>query len=115
MKPAEEYILNQPEPYRSIIFNLQIVIESQIPNLELLYKWKIPFYYYRGKPFCFINVSHKKKYVDLVIVKGFQIKNHQEHLISENRSIMKSLRYSSLEEIDNKILIEIIQEISKLY
>jgi hypothetical protein len=115
MKPAEEYILNQPEPYRSIIFDLQIVIQSQIPNLELLYKWKIPFYYYRGKPFCFINVSHKRKYVDLGIVKGFQIKNHQEHLISENRSIMKSLRFSSLEEIDNKILIEIIQEISKLY
>jgi hypothetical protein len=115
MKPAEEYILNQLEPYRSIIFDLQIVIQSQIPNLELLYKWKIPFYYYRGKPFCFINVSHKRKYVDLGIVKGFQIKNHQEHLISENRSIMKSLRFSSLEEIDNKILIEIIQEISKLY
>lgn len=115
MKPAEEYILSQPELYRSIIYNLQIVIENEIPDLELLYKWKIPFYYYKGKPFCFINVSHKRKYVDLGIVKGFQIKNHKEHLISENRSIMKSLRYSSLEEIDTRVLIEIIQEISELY
>lgn len=115
MKPAEEYILNQPEPYRSIIFNLQIVIENQIPDLELLYKWRIPFYYYKGKPFCFINVSHKRKYVDLGIVKGFQIKIHQEQLISEKRSIMKSLRYSSFDEIDNRVLIEIIQEISELY
>jgi len=115
MKPVEEYILNQPEPYRSIIFNLQILIENQIPDLELLYKWKIPFYYYKGKPFCFINVSHKRKYVDLGIVKGFEIKIHNENLISENRSSMKSLRYYSLEEIDNKILIEIIQEISELY
>jgi len=115
MKPAEEYILSQLEPYRSIIYNLQIVIENQIPDLELLYKWKIPFYYYRGKPFCFINVSHKRKYVDLGIVKGFQIKNHQEHLISEKRSIMKSLRYYSPEEIDSTILVEIIQELSLLY
>lgn len=115
MKPAEEYILNQPEPYRSIIFNLQIIIENQVPDLELLYKWKIPFYYYKSKPFCFINVSHKRKYVDLGIVKGFEIKNHQEHLISENRSIMKSLRYSSLDEIDTTNLVEIIQELSKLY
>ncbi len=38
MKPADEYILSQPEPYRSIIFNLQIVIENQIQDLELLYK-----------------------------------------------------------------------------
>lgn len=115
MKPAEEYILNQPEPYQSIIFNLQIIIENQIPDLELLYKWKIPFYYYKGKPFCFLNVSHKKKFVDLGIVKGFEIKIHKEHLISENRSSMKSLRYSSVEEIDNIVLLEIIQEISELY
>ena len=115
MKPAEEYILNQPEPYRSIIFNLQITIENQIPDLELLYKWKIPFYYYKGKPFCYINVSHKKKYVDLGIVKGFEINLHKEHLISEHRSSMKSLRYNSLEEIDNTILVEIIKELSKLY
>jgi len=115
MKPAKDYILNQPEHYRSIIYNLQIVIENQVPDIELMYKWKIPFYYYRGKPFCFINVSHKRKYVDLGIVKGFQIKNHHQHLVSENRSIMKSLRYSSLEEIDNRILEEILQEISKLY
>lgn len=99
MKPAEEYILNQPEHYRSIIFNLQIIIENQIPDLELLYKWKIPFYYYKGKPFCFLNVSHKKKFVDLGIVKGFEIKIHKEHLISENRSIMKSLRYYSVKKL----------------
>jgi len=115
MKPAEEYILKQPEPYQSIIFNLQIIIENQIPDLELLYKWKIPFYYYKGKPFCFLNVSHKKKFVDLGIVKGFEIKKHKVHLISENRSIMKSLRYYSVEEIDNTVLLEIIQEISELY
>ena len=73
MKPAEEYILNQPEKYRDIILNLQIIIENQIPELELLFKWKIPYYYYNGKPFCFINASHKGKYVDLAFNKGFQL------------------------------------------
>lgn len=115
MKPAEEYILNQPESYRSILFNLQIIIEGQIPELELLFKWKIPFYYFKGKPFCFFNVSHKRKYVDLVIVKGFQLTIHQDKLISEKRSIMKSLRYYNDEEIENAVLIEIIKELVKLY
>lgn len=81
MKPAEEYILNQAEPFQSIIFNLQIVIENQIPELELLYKWRMPFYYYKEKPFCFINVSHKKKFVDLGIVKGFQLTIYQDKLV----------------------------------
>lgn len=115
MKPAEDYILSQPEPYRSIIFNLQIIIENQLPDVELLYKWKIPFYYYRGKPFCFINVSGKRKFVDLGIVKGFQIKSHQDFLISDNRISIKSLRYFSLKDINSTILKEVIQELSKLY
>lgn len=115
MKPSEEYILNQPEPYRSILLNLQIIIESQIPEAELLYKWKIPFYYYKGKPFCYFNASHKRMYVDLGIVKGFQLTIHQDKLISEKRSIMKSLRYYSEDEIDSSVLVEIIQELTNLY
>ena len=114
MKPAEEYILNQAEPFRSIIFNLQIVIENQIPELELLYKWRMPFYYYKGKPFCFINVNHKKKFVDLGIVKGFQLTIYHDRLVSENRKKKKTLRYYSLNEIDNDVLTAITKELFKL-
>ena len=45
MKPAAEYILNQPEPYRSILLHVQAIIELTIPDLQLLYKYKIPFYF----------------------------------------------------------------------
>ena len=30
MKPAEEYILNQPELYREILLNLQVIIEKEV-------------------------------------------------------------------------------------
>ena len=115
MKPAEEYILNQPEKYRDIILNLQIIIENQIPELELLFKWKIPYYYYNGKPFCFINASHKGKYVDLAFNKGFQLQQHQAFLISENRTTFKSLRYFSLEEINFERLTDLLIEQKSLY
>jgi hypothetical protein len=115
MKPAEAYIINQPEPYRSILLNLQLIIETQIPEIELLYKWRIPFYFYKGKPFCYFNASHKRKYVDLGIVKGFQLTIYNDKLISENRSSMKSLRYYTEDEIDNTAVIEILGELRKLY
>ncbi len=51
MNPAEDYILNQQEPYRSILIHLQVVIENTIPDAELKYKYKIPFYYINNKPF----------------------------------------------------------------
>lgn len=46
MNPAEDYIYNQPEVYRAILMHLQVVIEQTIPEIELKYKWRIPFYYY---------------------------------------------------------------------
>lgn len=108
MNPSEVYILNQKEPYRSILLSLQIIIETTIPNVELLYKYKIPFYYIDKKPFCYLNVT--KGYVDLVFWHGAHLTNHTEFLVSGGRKHMKSLRYFTLEEINQEIVIEILQE-----
>ena len=115
MNPAAEYILKQPEPYRSILLHLQMVIEQTIPSLELKYKWKIPFYYYKGKPFCYFNASHKKQYVDVGLVKGKLIKVHTEYLVGEKRKKMVSLRYKSMGEVGNQVLIEVLEEAKSLY
>jgi hypothetical protein len=115
MKPAEAYILNQPEPYREILLNLQVIIENALPELELLYKWRIPYYYYKGKPFCFFNASYKGNYVDVAFNKGFQLTLHTSFLISEKRNTFKSLRYFSLEEINFEILSDILFEQKKLF
>ena len=115
MNPAEDYILNQPEPYRSILLHLQVVIEHTIPNLVLKYKYRIPFYYVDNKPFCYLNVSHKKQFVDLGFWKGNQIQIHQEHLITENRKVMVSLRYKTVEDIHDTVLREVLLKAASLY
>jgi len=60
MKPAEVYILNQPEPYKGILLHLQLLIEGAFTDVELKYKYKIPFYYLNNKPFCYLNSVIKK-------------------------------------------------------
>jgi len=115
VNPAENYILNQPEPYRSILLNLQVIIENILPEVVLLYKYKIPFYYINKKPFCYLNASHKKQFVDLGFCKGKQIKIHEDYLITENRKKMVSLRYQNLEEINESILIEVLEKAKSLY
>jgi hypothetical protein len=114
MKPADLYILNQPENYRNMLFHIIAVVESTIPEASMEFKWKIPFFYYKKKPFCFLNVSHKRNYVDIVFSKGFQLKNNLDFLIGDGRNTYKSLRYSTLEEIDNKVLISVIEEAKSL-
>ena len=115
MNPAENYILNQPEPYRNMLLHLQIIIENTIPEVELLYKYKIPFYYYKKRPFCFLNASHKNNFVDICFVRGNQISIHQDLLVIENRKKMASLRYKSLEQIDDEVLIEVTKNVIPLY
>lgn len=115
MKPAELYILNQPKQYQEIIYYVCSVIEQEFPELEMLFKWKIPFYYDGKKPFCYINVSHKKKFVDVAFFYGNQLTKHTTYLNSEGRTQIKSLRYFDLETFPDKILREVIQEAKLLY
>ncbi|MEQ3665263.1 MULTISPECIES: DUF1801 domain-containing protein [unclassified Olleya] len=110
MNPAAHYILKQPEPYRSILLHLQVIIEHAIINFELKYKWSIPFYYVNGMPFCYLNASHKKQFVDLVFVKGNQLTVFKTHHVIENRKKMISLRYKSLDKIDDTVINAVLQE-----
>ncbi|WP_062053163.1 DUF1801 domain-containing protein [Aquimarina longa] len=113
MNPAEEYILNQSEPYKTIILHIQILVESSIPEIEMKYKYKIPFYYLGDKPFCYLNVS--KGYVDVGFWKGNQISIHLDHLITDGRKIMKSLRYTDPKEINDKVFLEVLKNAQGLY
>lgn len=110
MKPAEEYILNQPEPFKSILLHLQILIEASFPKVDLQFKWKIPFYYLDDKPFCYLNPSKKKGYVDVAFWASAHLEKYNEHLISEDRKVVKSLRYYNLEDINEEILVNVLEE-----
>ena len=110
MKPAEAYILNQPEPFKSILMHLQILIESTFPEVDLKFKWKIPFYYLDNKPFCYLNASKKKGYVDVVFWVSAHLTQYNEFLISDNRKVVKSLRYFNLEDINEEILLTVLAE-----
>ncbi len=113
MNPAEEYILNQPEPFRSILMHVQVIIEHTIPSAELKYKWRIPCYYVGKKPICYLNASHKNQFVDVAFWHSAHLTEYDAYLESENRKVVKSLRYRSLEEIDDSIFIDILKEVNK--
>lgn len=117
MKPADLYIINQPEPYRSILLHLVAVLEVTLKeSYQLECKWNVPYMYYKGRPFCFLNASHKRQYVDLGFSRGFKLQKHQDVLVADGgRNTMKSLRYRSLEEIDNDVLVDVIREAMILY
>jgi len=113
MNPAEEYILNQPKPYRSILMHIQAIIECTIPEVELKYKWRIPCYYLGETPVCYLNASHKKQFVDVGFWHSAYLSKFDAYLVSDNRKVVKSVRYESLEDIDDAVFIAILKEAKK--
>ena len=114
MNPAEEYILNQPEPFRSMLLHVKAVIEATIPEVSMKYKWRIPCFYAGKHPLCYLNASHKGNYVDVAFWNSAHLTKHIELMYSEKRKVVKSFRYFSLEEINDQILGEVLQEVYEL-
>jgi hypothetical protein len=111
MKPQELYILKQPANYQAILLHIIAVVEHTIPSVSLEYKWTVPYFYHNKKPLCYLNVNAKKQFVDVGFSKGFQLKQNQQHLVADNgRNTVKSLRYATLEDIDNAVLQSVLKE-----
>jgi len=113
MKPAENYILEQPEPYKTILSHLQILIESAFSDVKLEYKYRIPFYYLNGKPFCYLNSVIKKGYVDVGFWASAHLK-YNTHLVSDGRKVVKSLRYKTIKDINEEVLLSVLEEAYKV-
>ena len=86
---------------------------STINDVNLEFKWKIPFYYLNDTPFCYLNPSKKKGYVDVAFWVSAHLTKYNEYLVSENRKVVKSLRYYQLEDINEHILLDLIIEDDK--
>ncbi|GAA0873084.1 hypothetical protein GCM10009117_22310 [Gangjinia marincola] len=115
MNPAEEYILRQAEPHRSMLLHLQVIIEHTVPQAALKFKWSIPFYFLHDQMFCYLNVPASKKYVDLVFAKADELPLFHPYLERDKRKKMRSLRYTQLEEINDDVLMSILTAAKKLY
>jgi hypothetical protein len=115
MKPVQEYILHQPQKYREMLLHIMSVVENTVQEATLLFKWGVPYFYCHKKPFCYLAPNHKKGFVDIGFAKGFALKTNLEYLVDENRNTVKSLRYFTLESIDNTVLIAVLKEAISLY
>ena len=92
-----------------MLMHLKSVIELSFPDADLLFKWHIPFFYIGKRPFCYLNQT--KNYVDVAFFHRGKVEDYNDLLISEKRKVVKSLRYHSLDAIDETVLIEVLEKV----
>ena len=87
LREIDNFFLQKDEPVKSYLLFLRAFIRGFDKNITEAWKYKMPFYCYKGKMFCYLWVNKKTGQPYIGIVEGRKL----EHplLIIEKRSRMK--------------------------
>jgi hypothetical protein len=107
LREIDTFFDNKEEPVKSCLLFLRDHIPKQDQYITEAWKYKMPFYCYKDKMFCYLWVHKKNGLPYLGIVNGNKM-NHPE-LIIENRSRMKILLIDPTQDLP----IETINDILK--
>lgn len=113
LTPLENFYLNKEEPYRGCLMALRTVILKQDVNLTEEWKYKLPFFYYKGKMFCYLWIHKKYRQPYVGIVEGNRI-DHPD-LIMEKRARMKILLVDPEKDLPVKSIGQILSQALSLY
>jgi hypothetical protein len=109
----ENYYLKQVEPNRSCLFALREIILNYSKYISEEWKYGLPSFYYKKKPFCYIWKDKKTNEPYIGITKGFLIEHSS--LVQGNRTRIKILPIPTDQDIQIKTIYTIFDLTTKLY
>lgn len=89
LREIDNFYLQQPEPAKSCLLALREIILQQDPDLRPEWKYKLPFYYYKGKMFCYCWIQKTNGWPYIGFTDGYLL-DHPD-LVAGNRRRMKIL------------------------
>jgi Domain of unknown function (DU1801) len=113
MREIDNFYLNQDEPIKSCLLALREIILSQDKDISDAWKYKMPFFCYKGKMFCYLWIHKKLKQPYLGMVEGSRL-DHPD-LIIEKRSRMKIMLFDQTKDLPLKTIEVILQQALDLY
>lgn len=113
MKDIDQYYLQLEEPTKGIFLALREFILSLDANITNDFKYKMPFFCYNGKMFCYLWKDKTTQQPYIGIVEGNAI-NHPL-LEQGNRARMKILRINPKEDLPIENITEIFNQLLIFY
>lgn len=98
MTDLDNFYLQLSEPNKSVFIALREIILSVDKDISPEWKYKLPFFYYKGKMFCYLWYHKKYKQSYIGIVDGHKI-DHPD-LIEEGRKRIKIYLVDPERDID---------------
>lgn len=112
MTELDNFYLKLVEPDRSVFIALRQLILSLDSNITPEWKYKLPFFYFKGKMFCYLWVHKKYKQPYIGIMDGNQLEFSE--LLQEDRKRVKILLVDPEKDIDVIRIKVILKEALKL-
>lgn len=113
LKEIDLYFLHQDEPVKSYLLALREHILQFDKRVTEAWKYRMPFYCYNGKMFCYLWVHKKHLQPYLGIVEGNRIV-HPE-LLQEKRARMKILLFNPDKDIPVRTINDILKTAISFY
>jgi hypothetical protein len=109
----DQFFLNFEEPYRSCYLSLREIVLNSDDNITEHWKYSVPFYYYKGKPFCYFWKDKKtdEPYIGMVRANGIE----HPSLFQGSRKKMKIMKINPELDIPLTTLNEVLEELKTQY
>lgn len=109
----EQYFEEQKEPVKSCFLSLRKIILDFDEDIKETWKYKIPFFYYKNKTFCYLYKQKKGHLPYIGFAKG-QLLKHPDLELGDRKK-MKVLHIDPEQDIPIGLINEILEEAKQLY
>jgi len=110
--PLEEFYFNLPEPAKSAYLFIRAHL-LQDPDMTESYKWKLPFFDYKGKYFCYLWQDKKSPLPYIGFSQGKKI-NHPA-LFFGTRTQIGVLHFDPRKDLPIELIDEVVELGKKVY
>jgi hypothetical protein len=109
----DQFYENKEEPNKSCFLALRSIFLNFDDNISESWKYKLPFFLYRGKMFCYLWKDKTTNHPYIGVVKGSEVTHFK--LEKGNRKKMKIFSINPNEDIPMKELLEVLNKAKSLY
>jgi hypothetical protein len=113
MDEIDNFYMTKPEPLKGCLLSLRDVILRSNPEITEAWKYRMPFFYFRKRMFCYLWVHKKTSLPYIGVVEGRKISHPR--LVQEKRSRMKIMFIDPTKDLPVRIILSILKNAASFY
>lgn len=110
---AFSYIDSKNDDQRKTMYQLIKVIRDLLPHLELKKSWGLPYFYYKQKPLCYLQIKSGETDISLEVNGGAELATIYRELTGDG-TVIRHLIFPPQVQINEPLLRAVLQDAAML-